>query len=547
MTPLPITSTRPAERPSTRILDGCAAAILAALVLVALATYRDYGLGWDDYTHAQMGDLVIAMLRTGFADTRALSFVNLYMYGSGFDVAAALLDRVLPSDLFETRRLLGALIGIAGIGLTWRIARRVAGPSAGLAALILLATCPLYYGHMFINPKDAPFAVAATMLLLGVVRAFDEYPAPSPRTVMLFGVALGLTIGCRIIGGLAVIYAAVGVMLLLVHDRQSEGPHQAMQRFGRFAVSLLPGVLVGYIVMGLIWPWSVVAPLNPFRALIYFSHFFEKPWKELFAGSAIAVPEMPWSYLPTLFALKLPEVMIVAGFAGFVLAVWRAFDVRHSVKERAALATVAAALATPLLVTVITRPALYNGVRHFLFLMPPLAVLGGIGVAALIDALAPRRFALGIATAILAIGVLSPIVELVRLHPYQYAHFNHIAGGVRAAEERYMVDYWGLAFKQAAQELRAKFTGEMQTPPAGRHWKIAVCGPHPPAAVELGPDFDLTWDPRGADFALVLGEFYCRDLNAPILVEVEREGVVFARAYDIRGRTVTSLFTIQPP
>jgi hypothetical protein len=45
-----------------------------------------------------------------------------------------------------------------------------------LIALVLLAACPLYYGHMFINAKDAPFAAAMAVLLLGLVRAFEEYP-----------------------------------------------------------------------------------------------------------------------------------------------------------------------------------------------------------------------------------------------------------------------------------------------------------------------------------------------------------------------------------
>jgi hypothetical protein len=145
------------------------------------------------------------------------------------------------------------------------------------------------------------------------------------------------------------------------------------------------------------------------------------------------------------------------------------------------------------------------------------------------------------------IGVASPIVEMVRLHPYQYTHFNRLAGGLRAAEERYMVDYWGLAFKEAAQELRALLTERLEVPSRGRRWRIAVCGPHPPAAVELGPEFELTWDTKGADFALMLGEFYCADLKAPVLVKVEREDVVFARVYDIRTSPILSLFSVQPP
>ena len=45
-----------------------------------------------------------------------------------------------------------------------------------------------------------------------------------------------------------------------------------------------PSCVLAYAVMALVWPWSVVDPLNPFRAAEYFSHFFEKPWQELFGG-----------------------------------------------------------------------------------------------------------------------------------------------------------------------------------------------------------------------------------------------------------------------
>jgi len=122
-----------------------------------------------------------------------------------------------------------------------------------------------------------------------------------------------------------------------------------------------------------------------------------------------------------------------------------------------------------------------------------------------------------------------------------------LAGGVRAADERYMLDYWGLAFKQAADELRAKLQEKADVAPSNRRWRIAVCGPQRPAQVELGPDFVTQGDPGGADFAMMLGEFYCLKLNAPVVVEVERDGVIFARVYDIRGRSIRSLLTLPAP
>jgi hypothetical protein len=139
-----------------------------------------------------------------------------------------------------------------------------------------------------------------------------------------------------------------------------------------------------------------------------------------------------------------------------------------------------------------------------------------------------------------------PAIEMVRLHPYQYVYFNHLAGGARGADGRYMLDYWGLALKQASTELLRVIAERGIQPQDGRKWRVAVCGPHPPAAVPLGDQFELSWDSKGADFAMMLGAFYCAKFDAPLLVEITREGITFARVYDIRGRTFESLFSYPP-
>ena len=66
-------------------------------------------------------------------------------------------------------------------------------------------------------------------------------------------------------------------------------------------------------------------------------------------------------------------------------------------------------------------------------------------------------------------------------------------------------------------------------------------------AVELGPRFDISWDPRGAVFAMTLGEYYCARLAAPVIVEVVRDGVVYARVYDLRGLSFTTLLRVPAP
>jgi len=519
-----------------------ALAIIGAVAIIAAFTFRDYGLGWDDYVHAEYGGLLLNLYSSGFTDQRALSFVNLYAYGGGFDLLSALAAKVLPFDLFETRRLMGAVIGIIGISLTWRLGRRIGGPLAGLVAVALLVTCPLYYGNMYMNAKDSPFAVAMVFLTLSLVRAFEEYPRPSPITCAMVGSAAGLAIGTRVLGGIAVVNGLAALTLIFMIEARRDGLREAGAHVGRFVLCFLPALVLGYAVMAMVWPWSVTEPLNPLRAAAYFSHFFEKPWNELFDGVVVPVPEMPRRYVPTLFLLKEPEIFLLLGVGGTAGALLAAL--RHDIAptRRAILILLAFAAVFPIALAVLTKPAMYNGIRHFVFVAPAMTVLGGLAGAWLAGRLWRMwRPATAFAAAVLLAGLFLPINEMVKLHPYQYTHFNVISGGIRAADDRYMLDYWGLAFKEAAQDLRAKLTESMETPTDKRRWRVAICGPQRPAQVELGPEFRITWDPRGADFALSLGEFYCSQLTEPVLVEVQREGVIYARVYDIRGRTVTRL------
>jgi 4-amino-4-deoxy-L-arabinose transferase-like glycosyltransferase len=538
----------PLRRSVERTCDDLAMLVLAAVAVTAGLTFRDYGLGWDDYTHAEYADLLLRMFGSGFKDTAALSFANLYMYGGGFDMVAALLHKVIPLELFETRRLVGAIVGVIGLAVTWRLGRRIGGPLAGLASLLLLALCPIFYGHMFMNPKDAPFAVAMIILMLGLVRLAEEYPQPSPRTILIVGLGAGLSLGCRVLGGLALVYAVIGFTPLFLEELRTEGLRESARRFAHVVYVLLPGLVLGYLIMGLIWPWSIMEPGNPFEALTYFSHFFEKPWKEMFDGAIVSVPDMPWSYLPTLFALQLPEVMLVlmagAVFSTFAMLPRREVPARR--KTILLMLTLAATL--PLVIAMVKRPALYNGIRHFVFVIPPMAVLGGVAFAWAMERLrANHRTWQPVVLATFCFGLALSLAEMIRLHPYQYTHFNHIAGTVRGADNRFMLDYWGLALKQASDELREQLVERQEVPPSNRKWKVAVCGPQRPAQVALGPDFTIGWDSNAADFAMTLGEFYCKGLTAPVMVEIKRDDVVFARVYDIRGRSISSLLSIPAP
>ena len=525
-------------------LDATAWAVLAALGVVALLTFGDYGLAWDDYSHGRYGEYLLAYYTSGFTDMRAFDLYNLHFYGGGFDLVAAIFDKIMPFDLFVTRRLTGALVGLAGLFVVWRTARRLGGPVAGLAALVLLAATPLYYGHMFINAKDTPFAVAMAFLAYATVRNFEEYPRPRIPTILLFGLALGLAVGTRVIGGIGLVFAAAGVTVLFAIDWRELGAKTAAWRVATFAVSLALALPLAYVVMGIDLAVVGAGAAQPAaRHRISTRTSGRSPGRTCSRARAILIPDMPRTYVPQLCLLKLPEIFValaLAGTAGGSVVV-----LRGGIEpwRRASLALLISAAMLPILIAVVTRPVLYNGIRHFLFVIPPFAVLGGLAAAYLLERL--RDYARpAVAAGIVAFfGLLSvTMVDFWRIHPYQYALFNHIAGGVRGAQSQYMLDYWGLGLKEASENLLTHLDEMDVEPPRNRKWKVAVCGPAHTVGFELGPSFEATGDPKGADFAISLGTYYCAKLNAPILATAEREGVVFARAYDLRGRTIVSTY-----
>ena len=83
---------------------------------------------------------------------------------------------------------------------------------------------------MFINAKDGPFAAVMAIALLGIVRAFEEYPRATPATVALCGVGVGLAIGTRVLGGFAVLDVLLPLCFVIFMRSREIAPKPALAR-----------------------------------------------------------------------------------------------------------------------------------------------------------------------------------------------------------------------------------------------------------------------------------------------------------------------------
>ncbi|WP_158280246.1 glycosyltransferase family 39 protein [Azospirillum sp. TSH100] len=518
---------------------------LALLVLVAV-TFRHYGISNDEEVQHVYGAKLIDWYRSGFTDDSAFTYKNLYLYGGLFDMAAVALAPLLPFDPYETRHLLCALIGVAGIAVVWAVGRRLAGPRAGFLAGALLALCGPWYGGLFNHTKDVPFAVLMMAAVALLIRLIGQMPRLRVCTVLGFGAVIGLALGIRVGALLLAGYAGAALVGWLLAGSVSV---PRLREAGRGTLRLLPALPVAYGLMAVFWPWAVLEPLNPLRALADFSHF-HYPIRTLLGGTEYWMYEVPRSYLVWYLGIKLPLVMLGGATLGLLILPGTMHRNRQAGGEGVTRAVgcglVALAVLFPVLWFTVTHGPGYTAIRHFLFVLPPLAVLGGIGLDRLIVWAGAWRFGVsqrtgrGVSAAVLAglalaLALAREAMVLEALHPNEYVYFNELVGGVAGAVRKYDVDYWANSLPEAVEDLSEVIAAEEARTHHHRSYSVAVCA-EPLAFEKLAPA-NLHWvtDWRKADFFIAPTQEDCDTLmTGPTVAEVERAGALLAVVKDLR-------------
>ncbi|HUH04727.1 MAG TPA: glycosyltransferase family 39 protein, partial [Kofleriaceae bacterium] len=279
------------------VCDALSLVLLLALCALVLATFGDYGLTLDEDTHRLYGDRMVAYIARGLSYDDTLYS----LYPAGFDLLAAGYRQVSDLGPFDALHLVGGVVGIAGVVGVWSVGRALFGPIGALIAALLCVTTPSYYGDMFNNPKDLPFAVAYIWSLYVIVRLVQELPRPGWRWWIGAGVAIGSAMSVRIAGLLLLVYLGVGLFAYVLHRgwhaRSAEVAARLVQALAvRFAVAA--GLAWG--VMLAVWPWAALEPLRrPLYALTQFSEYTAHSRPMPFAGRIIdSARSAPLDYIP---------------------------------------------------------------------------------------------------------------------------------------------------------------------------------------------------------------------------------------------------------
>jgi len=447
---------------------------LAALLLpFMLWMSTDFGVTLDEQQRQDHGERIWDLYH---GETTLAAFQNdaSRLYGGLFDLLAVVLQRVLPLDPFAVRHGLNASFGWLGVVFCGALASRIAGPRVGLLSMVLLVLLPRYLGHAMNNPKDVPFATLATSALFVMAGIPARYPFLTWPRIAGLALTIGLCLSVRPGGLLFLAYAGCVLAVQVLRSRD----------FDRRRLGVTAGLFVVVTLLALtiplpFWPWLQTRPyVGVVEALAKVSNF-EWQGAVLFNGRDVSGETLPWTYVPVWLLYTTPLVTL----AGLVLSLGRMWP---QSPLRLAVLGLWAAVLFPIVYVVAMHSTLYNGIRHLLFIQPPLVVLAALGWWSVRRV--RHRAVAATATAALAVGLLEPALFCLRNHPNEVVYFNALAGGPRGALGRFDLDYWGNCVYQA-QGQAAKLARETRT-------RVVVAG-HPSPLIQLNtprvPDTDFAY------------------------------------------------------
>jgi len=433
-------------------------ALLGMLVLAVLLA-RDPGITTDEIVQRGYGDLILAWYRTGFVNRDALSYINLYLYGGMFDLFAqsVVATHILPWGTYESRHVLTALVAVLGVVAIWLAVRRIRGPRAAFLAGGMLVLTPAWVGHSLFNPKDIPFGAAVAFVVYASVRIALREPPLTWSDALCAAVCLGFALAVRPGGMFLLAYPVVALCLRVASGMCWRGLSARLA--ARFTAISLGRLIcffpLSWLLMLSTWPWAQQAPFTrPFEAAAIAAHF-EWPGKMRFDGDIVSFRHVPLHYLPTWFLVTLPDIYALAIVCG-VIVLFCSWLGRHNIQKpdigrTAAVMMLGLTVLIPYLGVVVARPTLYDGHRHFLFVIPSMAALAGLAFDYFISsARLPAALRGAFVAGALCLASVT-LYDMWSLHPYEYVYFNRSSGGLAKQATRFEADYWGASYREGLE------------------------------------------------------------------------------------------------
>lgn len=400
-------------------------------LVLQLFLMKDYGISWDFHYHLYGGLHQLGIAVPSIDKPPPVPFTPpdpRLTIDDPFGPIMGIIPALSYQILFETLHLLpfdmaynlpSVLYGSIGVGILYFFLYQALGVRGGLIGALILGFLPNYFGYLHVNMKDIPVAVVFCLSIyffwrLSRNKKFIDLFLAS----LFFGIAFSIKVNA--------IYIPIICALWLLISMRKKLLDKSMR------IVLVYFISAPLAALFIWWPfWTdPVAKLIELRDT--FSHnTFNMP--VLLSGetyrSGINIPfYYPYLYL----AITTPLSILLFFVVGLFI----------SLKRGSFYLLLILWFFVPLLRFFLPNVSVIDGVRHFLEVLFPLAAIAAVGFMVVYSYLRKSKIFL-----LFIFGSL--VYNIVFYHPYQTSFYNLLVGGIRGANGKYDIDFWGTPQKEA--------------------------------------------------------------------------------------------------
>ena len=427
---------------------------LSFYLLFSLWTYRDYGCTWDEKDAYQGGaelfQYLVHDVKPPYLDPE-----HSYPYTCLLSLFTSKMD-------FEIFHLLNLFFSVL---LFWALFEVLLAqyekPWFALAGPAFLFLCPSFLGSIPANPKDIPFAVFYFLSLAAIYWFEQKLPGFKVRWAVL-GVLFAFAISSRIVGFTLLPILVLFDIYLFWSEGKKKKPKEIKSWIWKKSREWFGVLVTSQILCMVLWPYLGEHYFRHLVNVFWLSAHFPPKFAFLFMGGMSDSLTYPWYYLPVWIGISTPLFILILFLYSFFMS--------KSLKNNKLFSLLGITLGLNFALYFWLHPAIYDGLRHYLFMLPVLSAMGALAFSEFFKSGKFSAFK-KIVCAFLLVNAGMTGAQMVKLHPYEYVYSNEFVGGFKGAYGKYETDYWVASMKEAVLWLK---TNEIKEP--NKTYKIYADG-----------------------------------------------------------------------
>jgi hypothetical protein len=188
------------------------------------------------------------------------------------------------------------------------------------------------------------------------------------------------------------------------------------------------------------WPMLWKRPLILFESLFYFLRHHAWDSNVLYFGTSYAAKELPWHYALFYIFGTLSIFVVLPMIIGI-------FESAKNLKKQ--FLEYGILFLWPvlrILIAIIPGSTRYDGMRHYIFILPDLVAFSAIGIDWIFNKIKNKK-AVAVISAVIIMWLL---VDLFRVYPYGDSYFNEVVRTIypKNIEKQFEIEYWGASFRE---------------------------------------------------------------------------------------------------